>query len=120
MEYSERQEWDQHYADGKGFRRLSEREKALLAERAAPPGGGGRAVEVGSGAGDLALHLASVGYRVDAVDFAESAITRARAGHPDAGVRWICADIEHDDVAGLDPGGYDLVVIWTPSWVPPA
>ncbi|MFD7003042.1 methyltransferase, FxLD system [Streptomyces mirabilis] len=112
MGYIVRDQWQQHYADGKGFRQLGERERALLAERTPVPDGGGRALEVGCGAGDLAVYLASIGYAVDAVDFADSALARAQDEHADAvGVRWIRLDIERDDSAELHEDGYDLITM---------
>ncbi len=112
MGYIVRDQWQQHYADGKGFRQLGERERALLAEHTPVPDGGGRALEVGCGAGGLAVYLASIGYAVDAVDFADSALARARDEHADAvGVRWICLDIERDDSAELHEDGYDLITM---------
>ncbi|GGZ01522.1 class I SAM-dependent methyltransferase [Streptomyces poonensis] len=81
MGYVVRDQWQQHYAEGNGFRQLGERERALFAEHTPVPDGGGRALEVGCGTGDLAACLASLGHVVDAVDFADSAITRARKEH---------------------------------------
>ncbi|MFJ8151229.1 methyltransferase, FxLD system [Streptomyces sp. NPDC094468] len=112
MAYVVRDQWQQHYADGKGFRELGERERALLAEHAPVPDGGGRALDVGCGTGSLAAYLSSLGYTVDAVDFADSALARARDEH--AGVErvhWICLDIERDDPAELHEDGYDLVAM---------
>ncbi|WP_179166431.1 class I SAM-dependent methyltransferase [Streptomyces sp. CB03238] len=83
MGYTRRKEWQQHYADGKSFRQLGEAERALLAEHAPAPDGGGQALDVGCGTGELAAYLVSLGYVVDAIDFAASAtatpkkITRA-------------------------------------------
>ncbi|MEU3607976.1 class I SAM-dependent methyltransferase [Streptomyces sp. NPDC035033] len=110
--YVARAEWEEHYSDGKGFRRLGDKERRLLSEHVPAPGDGGRALEVGCGTGDLSVFLTSLGYGVDAVDYADSAIARARERHPDADrVRWICGDVERDDPVDLHPGGYDLVVL---------
>ncbi|MFE7133530.1 methyltransferase [Streptomyces sp. NPDC057638] len=112
MGYETPDEWEQHFARGEGFRRLGERERALLAEHAPAPSGGGRALDVGSGTGELAAHLAAAGYRVDAVDYTGSAHDRARTEHPgDGRVRRILLDIEHGDPASLDPEGYDLITL---------
>ncbi|PCG87203.1 methyltransferase, FxLD system [Streptomyces sp. WZ.A104] len=112
MTYTAHDEWEQHYSDGKNFRQLGGLERALLAEHTPVPHGGGRALEVGCGTGELAVYLAGLGYCVDAVDFAESAIARAREEHADVeGVRWLGLDIERDDLAPLHEGGYDLVVM---------
>lgn len=105
-------QWRRHYADGHGFRPLGDVERDLLAEHAPAPDGGGRALDVGCGTGELAAHLASLGYAVDAVDYADSALERARAEHGDTGgVRWLRLDIERDDPAALHAGGYDLITL---------
>ncbi|MFE9424243.1 methyltransferase, FxLD system [Kitasatospora sp. NPDC006697] len=112
MGYIPQNEWEQHYADGLGFRPLGGAERELLAAHVAAPEGGGRALDVGCGTGELAVHLAGAGYTVDAVDFADSALTRAREGHGDVeGVHWLRLDIERDDPAPLHEDGYDLVVM---------
>ncbi|MFF2226965.1 methyltransferase, FxLD system [Streptomyces globisporus] len=104
-----RADWSTSYADGKGFSPLSDAEKEQLA--AIPlPEGGGRALDAGCGAGGTAAYLAALGWEVDAVDFAGSALERARDDHPHAGLRWIEADIEHDDIPALDEL-YGLVVL---------
>lgn len=103
--------WSEHYNGGRSFRRLGDGEKGLLIEHAPAPEGG-RALDVGCGSGEMAVHLVSLGYTVDAVDFAEGALERARAEHAGAeGVRWLCLDVEHDDLADLAEDGYDLVVL---------
>ncbi|MFI9627316.1 class I SAM-dependent methyltransferase [Streptomyces sp. NPDC052042] len=112
LTYTARDQWEQHYGDGKGFRQLGEREQALLAEHTPAPDGGGRALDLGCGTGDLSVYLTSLGYTVDACDFADSALARAQEQYPGAlGVRWICMDIERDDPAELNGDGYDLVVL---------
>ncbi|MEV5150882.1 methyltransferase, FxLD system [Streptomyces werraensis] len=110
MGYTAREEWQQHYADGKNFRQLGDAERAVFAEHTPVPEGGGRALDVGCGTGELAAYLASLGYAVDAVDFAGSAIARARGEHAEVeGVRWLQLDIENDDPAKLHQEGYDLI-----------
>ncbi|MFD7409001.1 class I SAM-dependent methyltransferase [Streptomyces sp. NPDC059866] len=112
MTYVARDQWEQHYADGKGFRRLGERERALLAEHTPVPDGGGRALDLGCGTGELAAFLTSLGYEVDAADFADSALDRARGEHADVEhVRWLRLDIERDDPAELHEDGYDLITL---------
>ncbi|GHG12323.1 methyltransferase, FxLD system [Streptomyces filamentosus] len=112
MTYTARDQWDKHYSDGKNFRQVGERERELLAEYAPAPGGDGRALDVGCGTGEMSVFLTSLGYTVDAVDFAGSAIARAREEHADVeGVHWLHLDVERDDPAPLDEEGYDLVVM---------
>ncbi|MFK0154333.1 methyltransferase, FxLD system [Streptomyces sp. NPDC090493] len=105
-----RADWSDHYAGGRDFRQLGDEEKGLLVEHLPAPEDG-RALEACCGLGELAAYLASLGYTVDAADFAEGALERARTEHAEAkGVRWLCRDIEADDLADLD-GGYDLITI---------
>ncbi|MFC9930115.1 class I SAM-dependent methyltransferase [Streptomyces sp. NPDC127190] len=112
MTYTVRDQWEQHFRDGKGFRRVGERERELLAEHTPAPDDGGRALDVGCGTGELTACLASLGYTVDAVDFTESALARARTERSDVqGVRWLQLDIERDDPVPLHEEGYDLVVM---------
>lgn len=72
MTYIARDQWEQHYSDGKGFRQVGVGERELLAEHTPAPDGGGWALDVGCGTGEMAACLASLGYTVDACDFAES------------------------------------------------
>jgi protein-L-isoaspartate(D-aspartate) O-methyltransferase len=112
LTYIARDQWEQHYSDGKGFRQVGVGERELLAEHTPAPDGGGWALDVGCGTGEMAACLASLGYTVDACDFAESAIDRAREEHAGVtGVRWLHLDIERDDPAPLHEDGYDLVVL---------
>ncbi|MEU6141081.1 NUDIX domain-containing protein [Streptomyces sp. NPDC047081] len=109
MGYTERDEWDAHYAGGKGFSGLRDSERELLAALAPAPDGG-VALDVGCGLGELARHLAASGYRVDAVDFAPAALARAEAeGEADASLTYRRFDIEQDDLAELPHPAYDLI-----------
>ncbi|MFE5517299.1 class I SAM-dependent methyltransferase [Streptomyces virginiae] len=106
-----RTDWSEHYTGGQNFRRLGEEEKLLLAEHAPAPDGG-RALDAGCGTGELTVHLVGLGYAVDGVDYAEGALERVRTEHADAKrVRWLCLDVEGDDLADLAEDGYDLVVL---------
>ncbi|MFE0760351.1 methyltransferase [Streptomyces smyrnaeus] len=109
--YTTPQEWDRHYANGRRFRPLGDAERTLLAEHAPAPEGG-TALDVGCGTGELADHLTRLGYRVDAVDCADSALTHARTRYADNGdVRWLRLDVERADLAELGDDGYDLVTL---------
>ncbi|MGW5679690.1 methyltransferase, FxLD system [Streptomyces sp. NPDC003860] len=112
MTFTARDGWEQYHGEGKGWRQLGEREQQLLAEHTPVPEDGGRALDVGCGTGELAAHLAGAGYTVDAVDFANRAIVRAREEHAGIGnVRWLQLDIERDDPAPLHDEGYDLITM---------
>jgi SAM-dependent methyltransferase len=73
---------------------------------------GGRALDLGCGPGRNALHLASRGFEVDAVDLSPAAIAWAeeRALEAGAEVRFRCGDA-FATLAGGEPGGgpYDLI-----------
>jgi protein-L-isoaspartate(D-aspartate) O-methyltransferase len=105
--------WDAHYADGNTFSPLRDAERALLAEHAPAPDGGGHALDVGCGLGELARHLAELGYEVDAVDFAPAALTHARAQNAataaTAAVNYHLLDIERDSLDALPHPAYDLI-----------
>ncbi|MFE0099006.1 NUDIX domain-containing protein [Streptomyces sp. NPDC059009] len=94
MGYTQQHEWHEHYSSGKGFRPLVASERALLARTVRPDGhparhpdgsGAATALDVGCGLGELAVFLRDLGYAVDAVDYAESAIEAAAAGAGRAG-----------------------------------
>ncbi|MFD8542994.1 NUDIX domain-containing protein [Streptomyces sp. NPDC059649] len=141
MEHGERDErderdgWDAHYGSGKSFRPLGDVERALLHALVPAPDGGGRALDVGCGLGELARHLAAEGYDVDAVDFAPAALRLAAAQPPaparapdtatttndvrfvrcDArfvpcDVRFVRCDVERDALDGLR-APYDLITL---------
>jgi protein-L-isoaspartate(D-aspartate) O-methyltransferase len=110
LAYTEQEEWDEHYAGGQGFRQLGGSEQRLLAEHVPAPAEDGRALDLGCGLGDLATHLASMGYTVDAVDWSESALARARGNH-ESGVRWLSLDIEQGDLEPLHEDGYALIAL---------
>lgn len=93
------------------FRDLGEAERTLLAEHVPAPAAGGTALDVGCGTGELAAHLTTIGYRVDAVDRDAGALDLARSEHADAAVRWLRLDIERDDPAPLGNNRYDAVVL---------
>ncbi|WP_445527739.1 NUDIX domain-containing protein [Streptomyces cyslabdanicus] len=105
--FTTQDEWNTSYADGRRYRPLGDAERALIAEHVPAPAGG-QALDVGCGTGELAAFLATLGYSVDAVDWADNALAEAAATHP-AAARWLRLDIEGDDHAQLHAGGYDLI-----------
>jgi SAM-dependent methyltransferase len=68
----------------------------------------GRALDLGCGPGRNAVHLASLGFEVDAVDLSPRAVAWAEERAREAGVnvRFHCGDAF---TADLEPGRYDLV-----------
>lgn len=90
--FTTQDDWDRGYADGRRYRPLSDDERSLLATHAPPPAGG-RALDVGCGTGELAAHLSTLGYAVDAVDWSKTALAEATARHGKA-VRWLTCDVE--------------------------
>jgi len=106
--HTTRDDWDAHYASGKSFSGLRDSERELLAAHVSAPDGGGLALDVGCGLGELARHLAAGGYRVDAVDHAPSALSRAE-GHGEGAVTYRLFDIEHDPLDELPHPAYDLI-----------
>ncbi|MFD9872098.1 NUDIX domain-containing protein [Streptomyces niveus] len=110
MGHTTRSDWSEHYTAGRGFRPLGDEEKRLLSEHAPAPECG-RALDMCCGTGELAVFLTSLGYHVDAADYAESALDRARTEHPEVkGVRWLRLDVEHD-LAALSEKRYDLITL---------
>ncbi|MFF3583921.1 methyltransferase domain-containing protein [Streptomyces mirabilis] len=107
--FTTQDEWDRGYTEGRRYRPLSDTERSLLATHV-PPAAGGRALEVGCGTGELAAHLSSSGYTVDAIDWSETALAEAGTRHGDA-ARWLRLDVEGDDGAPLHADGYDLITL---------
>ncbi|MFE3410574.1 class I SAM-dependent methyltransferase [Streptomyces mirabilis] len=107
--FTTQDEWDRGYTQGRRYRALTDTERSLLATHL-PPAAGGRALEVGCGTGELAAHLSSSGYAVDAIDWSETALAEAGTRHGDA-ARWLRLDVEGDDGASLNADGYDLITL---------
>ena len=99
--------WNTRYSDA--ARIWSGRANAALVAEVAelPPG---TALELGSGEGADAIHLASLGWQVTALDVSDVALERAAAAAADAGVderiQWMVADLAE----WVPTESFDLVV----------
>ena len=69
-------EWDAHYAAGRGFRPVTSEEEAVFG-RNVGTGDGLTALDVGCGTGGFAKYLSEQGYTVLGADYAETAISLA-------------------------------------------
>lgn len=111
--FTTQDEWNRGYVEGRRYRPLADDERSLLAQHVPVPDAG-RALDVGCGAGEVALHLASMGYAVDAVDWADAAFPNADAQLDDPShgpVRWLHLDIERANLSKLHADDYDLIVL---------
>ena len=107
MSDADRERWNARYASGEYAARAHP--SALLAawtDRLPR----GRALDVACGLGRNAIHLATHGYAVDAVDISGVALARARERARAAGVEvdWIETDLRQPDIAR---GAYDVIVV---------
>lgn len=118
MSGRDRDKWDQRYRDGAYLDRthastlVAEHVPDILATQRVRSGDGTlEALDLACGAGRNALHLARLGYRVDAVDISEEALARGRDAARAAGlpVSWIERDLDQGLPRGL--GDYDLIII---------
>ncbi|WP_225846004.1 class I SAM-dependent methyltransferase [Streptomyces sp. HPF1205] len=110
--------WDGFYADRDRpvpfFVRKPDESLVSYLDRGLVPRGG-RALDLGCGPGRNALHLASLGFRVDGVDLSPAAVAwareQARDGAPGIAdrIRFDCGDAFGPQGAELT-GPYDLVV----------
>ncbi|MGW2647243.1 class I SAM-dependent methyltransferase [Streptomyces sp. NPDC001393] len=107
--FTTQDEWNTGYASGRRYRQLCDHERSLIATHVPAPVDG-RALDIGCGVGDLAAHLSSLGYRVDAVDWSDNALAEATAQHGQA-ARWLRLDIEGDDWSPLHADGYDVITL---------
>ncbi len=83
----------------------------LLVEALHYAPGPGHAVDLGCGSGREAVHLASLGWQVDAIDILPDALAKARdlASHNDVTINTIELDLRHAD---LPHPQYDLVAMF--------
>ena len=103
----QREDWDERYAQP-GLVWSAKPNRFLVAEVSdLPPG---RALDLACGEGQNSVWLASLGWKVIAVDFSSVAISkgRERAARENADVEFVCADLLE-----LEPesSAFDLVVV---------
>ena len=107
MSHADRERWDTRYRTG-GYSRTPSR---FVASYAPSPRQGARAVDIACGAGRNTLHLATLGYQVDAVDVSPEALAVLRREAERLGVADRLTIIEADlDVWRPAPNYYDLAV----------
>ena len=103
----QREDWDRRYSE-KGLLWSAEPNRFLVAEVGdlLP----GRALDLACGEGRNALWLASMGWRVTAVDYSQVAIAKARdrAAVDGASVEFVCADLLDYEP---EESAFDLVVV---------
>jgi len=109
MSEEDRKKWDERYAAG-AFAERTWPSVLLQETLAGARGEGARALDLGCGAGRNALHMAGLGFRVDALDVSAVALDRAarKAAEHGLEVNWLHADL--DDPPELS-GPYRLIVM---------
>lgn len=105
---SDRERWDRKYATGEGPAHF--KPKPFLT-RHHQMLGGGRALDVACGFGGNALYLASLGYRVDAVDASGFALGKVKA---EAARRGLPVTLVQADLIRwwVPPARYNLIVVF--------
>lgn len=108
MAESDHERWDRKYAAGEGPTHF--RANPILKD-CAHLLSGGRALDVACGYGGNALYLASLGYRVDAIDVSGVALAEAQDEAKRRGLRLnlVQADLTR---WWVPPGRYDLIVVF--------
>jgi 2-polyprenyl-3-methyl-5-hydroxy-6-metoxy-1,4-benzoquinol methylase len=90
------EEWDAHYTAGRDFRPVTKEEGAAF-DLNVGPGKSRSALDIGCGTGGFASFLRERGYSVEAVDYAESAISTANTRyHSTADLSFRCWNAETD------------------------
>jgi 2-polyprenyl-3-methyl-5-hydroxy-6-metoxy-1,4-benzoquinol methylase len=108
MAESDRERWDRKYAAGEGPAHFEP--KPFLTEHRHLLTGG-RALDVACGFGGTALYLASLGYRVDAIDVSSVGLSQAEA---EARRRNLRINFVQADLArwAVPPLHYDLITVF--------
>ncbi|MEY9956760.1 methyltransferase domain-containing protein [Streptacidiphilus sp. MAP5-52] len=102
--------WNGAYEDGNPFTPLRTSERLLL-DRHLPAPGGGTALDIGSGHGELTRHLAARGWATTGVDLAHMAVEHARGAAAEEGlqIRYLGLDIERDGFDAFPRSAFDLI-----------
>lgn len=101
-------EWDARYRDSADLVWGAEPNRFVVEELTGVRPG--RALDLGAGEGRNAVWLASLGWRVTAVDFSEVGVERGRRLAAERGVEveWVVADVRDWQP---EPGAFDLVLL---------
>lgn len=102
-----REDWDRRYAEVENLWSAKPNRFLVAEVEDLEPG---RALDLACGEGQNAIWLATLGWRVDAVDYSPVAIAKARARAERDGVKVTFAEadlVEYEP----EPGGYDLVLL---------
>jgi SAM-dependent methyltransferase len=97
-------DWDQHYTDAANHKQAPEPLLVEVAELLPP----GCALDLACGVGQNARYLASLGWRVTAVDRSRTAIEALRRSAAGLPVEALAVDLETGEFA-IAPAAYDLV-----------
>ncbi|MEV4741773.1 class I SAM-dependent methyltransferase [Streptomyces sp. NPDC049555] len=100
--------WDLLWAGGTRYRAVDETELAALKQHAGH-GAGRTALDVGSGDGALARHLAHLGYTTTGIDCSLAAISLATENSTTSGVTFHVADIEAPGPLPVAEGAVHLI-----------
>jgi tellurite methyltransferase len=108
MTESDQARWDRKYAAGEGPAHFQPNQFLVENRRLLA---GERAVDLACGFGGNALYVASLGYRVEAVDVSIIALQRARAEAMRRGleIHWVQADLNR---WWVPPAHYDLILVF--------
>ncbi|MEU6372029.1 class I SAM-dependent methyltransferase [Streptomyces sp. NPDC046909] len=105
-----RQDWEERFAAGRGFRGVDAHEMRLF-KRAVRPRAGARLLDVGCGLGAYAAALAGLGCRTLAVDWAEAAVAAVRDRYADLEPLLSVRRLNFEEATDLPPGGFDIVTM---------